>query len=331
LVLFGQKIINSTREAIMAATFSETSTVNDVLAGTNLSGKTFLITGASAGLGLEAARGLASRGAALVLVARGGEKFDAVIVALRQQFPSQSIDAVAVDLADLNSVRDAAKRILAQHTRIDVMINNAGVMACPLQYTAQGFEWQFGVNHVGHFVLTMWLQPLLMAAAPARVVVLSSGGHKYSGIDVDDLDFKKRGYNKWLAYGQSKTANALFAVALTKHWGPQVLANAVHPGAIVTELGRHLQQEDIEFLMKASPRAGKLTYKQPAAGAATEVWAATAPGLQGLGGLYLEDCGIADVADAAGSNKGYLSYALDPVAAERLWQLSLQLTADFLP
>lgn len=315
----------------MTSAFDETSTVNEVLAGINLTGKTFLITGASAGLGLEAARGLASRGAALVLAARGGDKFNAVIEALRRQFPSQSIDAVALDLADLNSVRDGAKRLLARHQRIDVLINNAGVMACPPQRTVQGFEWQFGVNHLGHFVLTQWLQPLLMAAAPARVVVLSSGGHKYSNIDFDDLDFARRGYNKWLAYGQSKTANALFAVALTRHWGPQVLANAVHPGAIVTELGRHLQQEDIEYLMKASPRAGKLTYKKPEAGAATEVWAATSPDLAGLGGLYLEDCGIADVADGPGSNKGYVPYALDPVAAERLWQVSLQLTADFLP
>lgn len=311
--------------------FNETSTVSDVLAGMDLAGKTFLITGASAGLGLEAARGLAEHGAGLILAARGSDKFDGAVAALRLQFPAVSIDAVALDLADLASVRNAGRAIVARHKRIDVLINNAGVMACPLQFTVQGHELQFGVNHLGHCLLTLWLEPLLMAAAPARVVVLSSGGHKYGAVDFDDLDFKRRGYNKWLAYGQSKTANALFAVALSQHWGPRVLANAVHPGAIVTELGRHLQREDIEYLMKASPRAGKLTYKQPAAGAATEVWAATAPLLLGRGGLYLEDCGIADVADEAGSNNGYLPYALDPVAAERLWQMSLQVVADFLP
>jgi len=160
--------------------------------------------------------------------------------------------------------------------------------------------------------------------------VLSSGGHKYSNVDFADLNFKRREYNKWLAYGQAKTANALFAVALSQHWGPRVLANAVHPGAIVTELGRHLLKEDIDFLMKLSPRAGRLTYKQPAAGAATEVWAATTPLLQGRGGLYLEDCGIADAVTDV-NEKGYLPYALDAVAAERLWQISLELTADFLP
>jgi len=311
-------------------TFNETSTVDEVLEGLNLAGKIFLITGASAGLGLEAARGLAARGARLILVARGSDKFDAAVAALRQQFPASSIDAVEVDLSDLASVREAGRAINSRHKRIDVLINNAGVMACPLQLTAQGHEWQFGVNHLGHFLLAHWLQPLLMAAAPARVVVLSSGGHKYSGVDFDDLNFKRREYNKWLAYGQAKTANALFAVALTQHWAPRVLANAVHPGAIVTELGRHLQKEDIEFLMKMSPRAGKLTYKQPAAGAATEVWAATTSILQGRGGLYLEDCGIADAA-TDGSEKGYLPYALDPVAAERLWQISLELVADYLP
>lgn len=311
-------------------TFGETSTVEDVLAGLDLTGKTILVTGASAGLGLEAVRGLAAHGAGLILAARAGDKFRSVIAALQRQFPASAIDAVDIDLADLDSVREAARIIASRHERIDVQINNAGVMACPLQYTAQGHEWQFGVNHLGHFLLTQWLQPLLMAAAPARVVVLSSGGHKYGGLDFGDLNFKRREYNKWLSYGQSKTANALFAVALSQHWGPRVLANAVHPGAIITELGRHLQKEDIDFLMSQPPRAGKLTYKQPAAGAATEVWAATTPTLQGRGGLYLEDCGIADAASDA-SEKGYLSYALDPVAAERLWQISLDLVADYLP
>lgn len=310
--------------------FGETSTVDDVLAGMDLTGKTMLITGASAGLGLEAARALAAHGADLVLAARCSAKFQAVTGALRQQFPRRAIDSIDVDLSDLASVREAGRTIVSRHKRIDVLINNAGVMACPLQYTAQGHEWQFGVNHVGHFLLAHWLQPLLMAAAPARVVVLSSAGHKYGGIDFDDLNFKRREYSKWLSYGQSKTANALFAVALSHHWGPRVLANAVHPGAIVTELGRHLQKEDIDFLMKTSPRAGKLTYKQPAAGAATEVWAATTPLLQGRGGLYLEDCGIADAATPSGE-KGYLAHALDPVAAERLWQVSLDLVADYLP
>jgi NAD(P)-dependent dehydrogenase (short-subunit alcohol dehydrogenase family) len=310
-----------------AKIFGETSTVDDVLSGLDLCGKTFLITGASAGLGLEAARGLAAHGAGLILAARASDKFQSVAAALRRQFPASAIDAVDIDLADLVSVREAGRIIASRHKRIDAQINNAGVMACPLQYTAQGYEWQFGVNHVGHFLLTQWLQPLLMAASPARVVVLSSGGHKYGGLDFDDLNFKRREYNKWLSYGQSKTANALFAVALSQHWGPRVLANAVHPGAIITELGRHLQKEDIDFLMQQSPRAGKLTYKQPAAGAATEVWAATTATLQGRGGLYLEDCGIADVASDA-SEKGYLPYALDPVAAERLWQISLDLVAD---
>jgi NAD(P)-dependent dehydrogenase (short-subunit alcohol dehydrogenase family) len=311
----------------MTDQFTADSTTDDVLAGINLSGKTAVITGGSAGLGIETGRSLAAAGARVVLVARNGEKLAATADAMRQQLPDAHIEQEVMDLADLDSVRAAAARLLQRFPAIQLLINNAGVMACPQERTAQGFELQFGTNHVGHFLFTGLLAPALLAGAPARVVNLSSAGHQFSDIDFDDPNYQQRDYDKWQAYGQSKTANALFTVALDHRLSAQgVRAYAVHPGMIVTELGRHLEQADVEAL---TARAGDMptNFKSIPQGAATSVWTATSAALEGRGGLYLENCHVAEVTDGPGGD-GVASYAVDPAAAERLWTLSEELVGQ---
>jgi NAD(P)-dependent dehydrogenase (short-subunit alcohol dehydrogenase family) len=308
----------------MADQFTAGSTTDDVLAGIDLSGKTAVITGASAGLGIETGRALAAAGARVVLMARNAEKLAGAVDAIRLQLPCAQLEQEIMDLADLGSVRAAAARLQERFPDIQLLINNAGIMACPQARTAQGFELQFGTNHVGHFLFTCLLAPALLAGAPARIVNLSSAGHQFSDIDFDDPNYRQRDYDKWQAYGQSKTANALFTVALDKLLSAHgVRAYAVHPGMIVTELGRHLEQADVEAL---TARAGDMptSFKSIPAGAATSTWAATSAELEGRGGLYLEDCHIAEVTDAPGGN-GVASYAVDPAAAERLWTLSEEL------
>jgi len=225
----------------------------------------------------------------------------------------------------LSSVRAAVAELLERCPRIDLLINNAGVMACPLAHTHDGFELQFGTNHLGHFLFTCLLVPSLLAAAPARVVNLSSAGHKMGGVDLDDPNFEQRKYDKWQAYGQSKTANVQFSVALNARLAERgVTVNAVHPGMIMTELGRHLQQEDIEAL-QASSASLDTRFKTIPAGAATSVWAATSAELEGRGGLYLEDCHVAEPVTEDNPAGGYTDYALDTEAAAGLWQLSERL------
>jgi NAD(P)-dependent dehydrogenase (short-subunit alcohol dehydrogenase family) len=203
-------------------------------------------------------------------------------------------------------------------------VNNAGVMACPEAKTRDGFELQLGTNHLGHFLMTGLLVPALLRAAPARVVSVSSRGHQQSPIRFDDLAFEKEPYDKWAAYGQSKTANVLFAVELDRRLGGRgVHANAIHPGVIPTDLSRHMGKEDFEHIRRRS--GGALKIKTVASGAATSVYAATAPELEGRGGLYLEDCHVADVNDAPEAREGVRSYAVDPDAAKRLWTISEEL------
>jgi NAD(P)-dependent dehydrogenase (short-subunit alcohol dehydrogenase family) len=205
-------------------------------------------------------------------------------------------------------------------------------MACPFAHTVDGFEMQFGTNHVGHFLLTCLIAPALRKGAPSRVVSLSSRGHHIAPVDFGDPNFEHRPYQKWASYGQSKTANVLFAVGLERRLGVAgVHAYALHPGAIMTELARHLVQEDIEFLRSRAPAGGTLTFKSVEAGAATSVFAATAPELQGRGGIYLEDCHVATVNDAPNALDGVKTYAFDPVNAERLWELSERLVGQRFP
>jgi NAD(P)-dependent dehydrogenase (short-subunit alcohol dehydrogenase family) len=308
-------------------TFNANSTTKDVIAGISLAGKVAVVTGASAGLGIETARVLASAGAGVLLVARNPEKLKPVLQSLREQVPGAQFDSALMDLSDLDSVRTAAADIAARYPCINLLINNAGVMACPLGRTAQGFELQFGTNHLGHFLFTNMLLSSLQAAAAgsgedSRVISLSSAGHRFGGVDFDDPNYENREYEKWAAYGQSKTANALFAVGLdTRLKAKGVRAFAVHPGVIMTELGRYLAPEEWEALKASRPAGEEMTFKSIEQGAATSVWGATSLQLQGLGGLYLEDCHIAEPA-APAKTGGIADFAADPALADRLWALS---------
>ena len=226
--------------------FGPETTTTEVLDGVDLSGKTAVVTGASAGLGAETARSLASVGAHVVMAVRDADKGRAAAAGIKEAVPDASLELGTVDLASLDSVRAFADWLLERHDRIDLLINNAGVMACPLGRTAEGFEMQLGTNHLGHFLLTTLVAPALLAAAPARVVNLSSRGHQRSDMQWDDPHYRERPYDKWEAYGQSKTANALFALqldALARDVG--VRAFSVHPGGIFTPLQRYLTKEEM--------------------------------------------------------------------------------------
>jgi NAD(P)-dependent dehydrogenase (short-subunit alcohol dehydrogenase family) len=314
--------------------FGFESTTAEVIAGQDLSGKVALVTGASAGLGVETARTLAGAGAMVWMLARDRTKLDAALATLQAEALPGRLESALLDLADLGQVRAAAAGLLAACPKIDLLINNAGVMACPYTETAQGFEMQLGTNHVGHFLFTGLLLPALKAVAAqggeARVVNLSSAGHRFSAMDFEDPNYRQRSYDKWQAYGQSKTANVLFSVALDERTrGAGVRAFAVHPGAISTELGRHMDKDDMARIAASFP-GGTMAFKSVPQGAATSVWAATAPDLVGRGGLYLENCQVAEAA-TADSAGGVQPWAVDAAAAERLWQLSEQWVGQSFP
>jgi len=307
-------------------TFNADSTTREVIEGISLSGKFAVVTGASSGLGVETVRALAGAGARVLMLARDQAKLQDVAEALRSADDKAQLDIEIVDLSDLDSVRHVCTTILKHYPAIDLLINNAGVMACPLGRTAQGLEMQFGTNHVGHFLFTCLLAPAL--ANGARVVSLSSAGHKFGRVDFDDPNYLHRDYEKWSAYGQSKTANALFAVGLDDRLKARgVRAFAVHPGVIMTELSRHMVPEDFELLQARAPKGEPMKMKTVEQGAATSVWAATAPQLSGEGAIYLEDCHIG-IATAPGGNGGVESYALDHSDADRLWTLSEKLVGQ---
>ena len=308
--------------------FGPETTTDEVLVGIDLSGRTALVTGASGGLGAETARALASRGARVILAARNRDRLREVAGAIRTGTGAE-VETEPVELASLQSIRAAAARVLDRHGALHILVNNAGVMACPESRTEDGFELQFGVNHLGHFLLTGLLVPALLRGAPARVVCVSSRGHQQSPIRWDDPFFEKEPYDKWVAYGQSKTANVLHAVELERRLGGRgVHAWAVHPGVIPTDLSRHMDREDFEHIRRRS--GGQLRLKTVAQGAATSVYAATAPELEGRGGVYLEDCRVAEVTDDPEVRAGVRSYALDPAAAGRLWELSEELVGERL-
>lgn len=309
--------------------WGETTTTDEVIAGIDLRGRVAVVTGTSAGLGIETATALARAGAAVVMAARDAAKNRQAIESIRAQVPGAQLSHLTLDLADLDSVRRAAAEALARHARLDIVIDNAGLMACPLGRTKEGCELQFGTNHIGHFLFTNLLVPALKRSEGARVVVLSSAGHTAAGVDFDDPHFQRRPYDKWIAYGQAKTANILYAVALARRLQPfGITVNAVHPGAIRTELGRHLTPEDIQAMLARWKEAPAIFYKTPSQGAATSVWAATAPELAGVSGRYLQDCGIAEVVQEPRSIAGVAAYAVDPAAAERLWTLSEQIVGQ---
>jgi NAD(P)-dependent dehydrogenase (short-subunit alcohol dehydrogenase family) len=302
--------------------FGAESTTDDVLAGVNLDGKRILVTGASAGLGVETIRALGTHGAEVVGVARDLDKAKKALAAAGVG----DIALVQADLASLASVRAAADKVRAEGKPLDVIIGNAGIMACPQSTTADGFETQFGTNHLGHFVFINRIVPLLRS--PGRIVMLSSSGHRISDVDLDDPNFERTPYDAWRAYGRAKTANALYAVGLdTRLRSRGVRATAVHPGGIMTELGRHLTQDTMAQLMAMrGPDSPK--FKSIPQGAATTVWCAAVAPADAIGGRFCEDCGVAAVNDNEPPRVGVRSYALDPVRADALWALSEELVGE---
>ena len=304
--------------------FDCNTTTDEVLDGVDLTGVRAIVTGASGGLGEETARGLASRGAAVSIAARDMPKTEAAAAKIRASTGNDNVDTFELELDKPASVEAFAASWLNTHDRLNLLINNAGVMACPLMRTAEGWEMQFATNHLGHFLLTNLLRPALEAGAPARIVNLSSAGHRRSTVNLDDPNYQNRPYDPFEAYGQSKTANIWFSMELDKRLrGMGVAAYAVHPGGIITDLGRHLSDEIRQTMTKQLEASG-IQLKTVPAGAATSVWAATAAELDGRGGLYLEDCQVA-APNKDGGTTGYAPHAYDEAGAARLWSLSEEL------
>ena len=318
----------------MPRTFSSQSTTDQVLEGIDLSGKLALVTGASSGLGVETTRALAAKGCRVVMAARDVPKIEQQAAAIRERHPNAQLEAMELHLDVPSSVRAFAKAFLAKHPKLNLLIGNAGVMACPLARTAEGWEMQFATNHLGHFLLGNLLAPALVAGAPSRLISVSSAGHQFSPVVFDDIQFERRPYDKWQSYGQAKTANILFALEFDRRFaGKGVRAFSNHPGGIRTELGRHLTQDDIKLLTaRSEARASKgvMVWKNVEQGASTQVWGATAPELDGKGGLYLEETQISGTAPPPGS-AGCAPYALDPEQAKRLWAVSEQLLGESFP
>ena len=320
--------MSSTRHTSTNSGFGATSTTDDVLQGIDLAGRRFLVTGSSGGLGLETSRALASRGATVVMAARDAAKNATAADTIRAGVPGADLELLSVDLGSLASVRGATRELLNDGRPLHGLIANAGIMATPFALTVDGFESQFGVDHLGHFLLVRELLPLLVAGAPSRVVCVSSAGHRMGDIDFDDVNFDRRPYEPFLAYGAAKTANVLHAVAIDDLYADRgVRAFAVHPGVIQTELGRYMTPEVLGTLMsRISERATEMTWKTPAQGAATSVWAATSPKLVGRGGEYCEDVEVSPVVDDdAPDGIGVARRAVDVGRAKALWALSERL------
>ena len=301
--------------------FGVDSTALEVVAGHDLSKKTAIVTGGAGGLGVETARALASAGAQVVLAVRDVAAGGRVAEKLHAEFGA-AVSAAELDLSRFESIRAFARRW--GDRPLQLLINNAGVMGGPLAYTADGLEKHIGVNHFGHFLLTTLLVSALERGGPSRVVQLASGGHRPWPVDFDDMNFRAQPYAMFAAYGRSKAANVMFAVGFQKRFGPRgITANAVMPGVIHTELMRDLSPEESDFLLS---RVANLPTKTPQQGAATSVWAAVADELEGVGGLCLEDCAVAKLAEDGSPPGGVAAHALDPERAERLWSISERTT-----
>ena len=323
----------------MAKVFNATSTTEDVLSGINLQGKRILVTGVSAGLGVETARSLAAHGAQVVGAARNLDKAEAATVQVRKDAAGSggSLTLIELDLGNLKSVRACADELLAMDEHFDVIIANAGVMATPFGHTVDGFETQFGTNHLGHFVLVNRIAPLFRKEG--RLINLSSSGHRFSNVDLEDYNFERTPYEPFLAYGRSKTANILFAVAFDeRHRDRGVRAAAVHPGGIRTELGRHMNPSQMQTLIdginKQLAAEGKppFQFKTIPQGAATSVWAAVVASAHEIGGHYCENCHVGkivpDDVPITAVSEGVRGYALDPTTAEALWKKSEELVGE---
>lgn len=323
----------------MVDVFEATSTTEDVLSGINLHGKRIFVTGVSAGLGVETARSLAAHGAHVVGAARDLKKAEAATAQVRKDAEANggSFELVTLDLANLKSVRACAEGLLKKGEPFDVIIANAGIMATPFTNTVDHFEAQFGTNHLGHFVLVNRVASLIRAGG--RLINLSSAGHRISNVDLQDPNFERTPYDPLVAYGRSKTANILFAVAFDqRHCKRGVRAAAVHPGVIQTELGRHMDPSILQNLIQqidqqlAAERKGPFQWKTIPQGAATSVWAGVVAPADEIGGRYCENCHVGQLAPdhvtITGASEGVRGYALDPKSAEALWKKSEELVGE---
>ena len=303
---------------------------SDILAGKDLTGKVAVVTGGYSGIGLETTRALAAAGAKVYVPVRNLDKAAGTLATIKRG----EVIPLPMDLGDFASIRRFVAEMLENESQIDLLINNAGIMACPEASIEGGWESQFGVNHLGHFLLTKGLLSALLAADAPRVVCLSSIGHRRGGVNFDDINFETTPYEKWTAYAQAKTANALFALGLDMKYADQGLrAFSVHPGGIMTPLQRHLDNEEMIALgwLDESGNLSELAaslFKSTAQGCTTTLWAATSEMLDGKGGLYCEDCDVADLADEDTPRYfGVARWAVDPALAIKLWELSESATA----
>ena len=322
----------ATEQKPLPSGFGARTTAEEALGGTDLQGKVALVTGGHVGLGMETTRVLSNAGATVVVGSRDTRKAQMTVAKMK------NVEVGELDLASPDSIDRFANEFLNSNRALDLLINNAGVMATPLTRDARGYELQFATNHLGHFQLTARLWPALKRSGDARVVALSSRGHARGGIDFSDPNFNKRPYDKWAAYGQSKSANSLFAVELDKRGQKDgVRAFAVHPGGILTDLLKYMTDEELsaygiyrENGVPKIPDATKVPerFKTIEEGAATTIWCAVSPQLKGKGGVYCEDCDIAAMVPADSKlNSGVRPWAVDRAAAEELWSLSEKLTS----
>jgi len=323
----------------MVEVFGATSTTEDVLSGVNLQGKRILVTGVSAGIGVETARSLTAHGAHVVGAARDLTKAEAATAEVRTAAAAKDsgFELIELDLASLKSARTCADKLLAKKEPFDVVIANAGVMATPFSLTMDGFEAQFGTNHLGHFLFVNRIAPLIRKGG--RLINLSSAGHRYSNVDLNDPNFERTPYDPFIAYGRSKTANIQFAVAFDqRHRSRGVRAAAVHPGVIHTELARHVDPARIQGLIDqisqqlAAEGKPAFQWKTIPQGAATSVWAGVVAPAEEIGGRYCENCHVGQLVGEdvtiSGVSEGVRAYALDPNMAQALWKKSEQLVGE---
>jgi NAD(P)-dependent dehydrogenase (short-subunit alcohol dehydrogenase family) len=324
------------KEFVMTNSFGATSTTDDVLAGIKLRGRRVLVTGVSAGLGVETARALAAHGAQVVGAVRDLAKAEQATAQVRAEAANGGgLELIELDLASLKSVRAGADALVADGRPFDVVITNAGVMRTPYGHTADGFETQFGTNHLGHFVLVNRIASLI--APGGRLVNVASSGHRYSDIDLNDPNFERTLYDPMIAYGRSKTANILFAVEFDRrHKTRGVRATALHPGGIKTELDRHMAPGELENIVAqinaqlAAAGQPPFQFKTTSQGAATSVWAAVVASAEDIGGRYCENCQVSEITEGLISpvSPGVRPYALDPEHAKALWSKSEEMVGE---
>jgi NAD(P)-dependent dehydrogenase (short-subunit alcohol dehydrogenase family) len=313
-----------TKNTLITTPFGATSTAADVVAGIDLTDRRAIVTGGASGIGVETARALAIAGAQVTLAVRNVPAGERTAQAIIESTGNTDVHVGELELSDLSSVAAFAA---AWDGPLHILVDNAGMMASPLMRTPNGWEMQFATNHLGHFALANALHDALAAAGGARVVSVSSSAHLRGDVDFDDLHFERREYDPWVAYGQSKTSNVLFAVEGSKQWaGDGITINALMPGAIQTNLQRYVSDEDLLAMVAASGGSTDIAWKTTEQGAATSVLVATSPLLDGVGGRYFENCNEAGL-NQPGTRTGVAAYALDPASAERLWRVSTELVS----